>query len=489
MAVNLSVAEVQTRENRLGSITGFVGTFEKLYQDTCNGCLKNRDRCFSQGSSCSNAQTEMYLGNIKETVLVSHGPLGCAATAITNNPQHKWNQRVQKAPYPYTTLNNTSTNMNENDTVFGAVDKLREIVREVYRRHKPKAIFITTSCVTGIIGEDIVSIVDELRDELGIPIAPVFCEGFKSRVWATGFDAAYHAIVKYIVKPPREKNNKINFINFNASAKKEITDLFALFGYEPLFLVSGRTVEELERISESAATVSVCGTLGTYGGQALQDLYGVPYINNTYPNGIEGFETWLRQIGSVLHKEKEVEEYIAREREWAIPEIEKLKKELKGLRAALGMGPGFAYDYIRILKELDVEVVHASSWHYDPKYDNEGGSEAVNIAKTIDRNLEVAVNDFQNYELANVLNAIKPDIFITRHAGAGWVFKLGINVMQVTDEYWAFGYKGTITFAKRILDAVRNRALADIMAKHMKLPYSTWWFEQKADAFMKEGNV
>jgi hypothetical protein len=30
------------------------------------------------------------------------------------------------------------------------------------------------------------------RDEIPIPVAPVFCEGFKTKIWASGFDAAYH---------------------------------------------------------------------------------------------------------------------------------------------------------------------------------------------------------------------------------------------------------------------------------------------------------
>ena len=36
------------------------------------------------------------------------------------------------------------------------------------------------------------SIVDEVREEVKVPIAAVHCEGFKSRIWATGFDIADH---------------------------------------------------------------------------------------------------------------------------------------------------------------------------------------------------------------------------------------------------------------------------------------------------------
>jgi len=52
MPFNFKNANVGVRENRLGSITGFSGDLETLaYRSQC-GSLKNRERCFSQSSSC-----------------------------------------------------------------------------------------------------------------------------------------------------------------------------------------------------------------------------------------------------------------------------------------------------------------------------------------------------------------------------------------------------------------------------------------------------
>ena len=62
------------------------------------------------------------------------------------------------------------TDLSESDTVFGATNKLREIVRRTYELYKPDGIVITTSCVTGIIGEDVESIADELSSELPVPV-------------------------------------------------------------------------------------------------------------------------------------------------------------------------------------------------------------------------------------------------------------------------------------------------------------------------------
>lgn len=68
----------------------------------------------------------------------------------------------------------------------------------------------------------------------------VHCEGFKSRIWATGFDISDHAVLQSIVQPPREgvKTNKINFKNFFESARPEIIEMFKNFDLDPVFLYS-----------------------------------------------------------------------------------------------------------------------------------------------------------------------------------------------------------------------------------------------------------
>jgi len=150
---------------------------------------------------------------------------------------------------------------------------------------------------------------------------------------------AWHALLTGIVKPPQKKTNVINFINFFGSEKRQITELFAKFGVEPLFLPAGTTVDQLSRMSESIATVSICGTLGTYLGNGLEKQYGVPYVQTLRPHGITGFEEWLRGIGKVIGKETDVENYIAQERARVLPELEKVKQKLHGIKAVVGMGP------------------------------------------------------------------------------------------------------------------------------------------------------
>ncbi len=485
MPINLDVTTSGTRENRLGSVSGYHGDLHDLVNQSRCGTLKDKERCFSQSSSCDAGCALGYLAHIRDVAIINHAPSGCTAMAAGTIVAHT--QLAAKRNLPYDTVF-LGTDMDESDTVFGADNSLREIILETYNRYKPKAIFVGTSCVSGIIGEDVDSVTEQLKEEIPVPVVPVHCEGFKSKVWASGFDAADHAILTSIVKPAEKKRNVINFKNFNEGARNDIIKIFSYFDVEPFFVYSNSTLEEISRLSEALATVSICGTLGTYLGNGLEQKFGVPYIKTINPLGIAGFEIWLRDIGRVIGKEKEVEEYIERERAVYIPKIEEVKKKLKGLRAVLGMGSSYAFQISRVLQELDIEVVWVASWHYDATYDNNEVPPHVEyLNEKSPYNFKVSVADQQNFEILNILNKYKPDIYLARHGGTTvWAIKQGTPAIFMADEYKAFGYKGTLDLAYTILDTIRNRSFEKNLASRITLPYTEWWYQQDNATFYKE---
>lgn len=484
MSLNLKSSNVATRENRIGSITGYIGTLSDLAEQSGCGTLKGCSRCFSQSSTCLSSCALGQLSAIRDVAIIHHGPAGCSVASAGAYYLDKVMAKKRGV------TNNTvyvGTDMNEKDTIFGSADALRRIIVEVNKRYSPKAIFVTSSCATGIIGEDIDSVIDDVRDEIEVPIAAVHCEGFKSRIWATGFDISDHAVLSSIVQPPKQKRNTINFKNFFESARPEIIEIFKNFDLEPIFLYCNSTVEELGHISESLATTCICGTLGNYLGNGLEEKYGVPYIRTINPLGIAGFETWLREIGRVTERSEAVEKYIAEQRAIYIPQIEEIKKELKGLKAVLGMGPGYTFEVSRVLNELGIEVVWALAWHYDKKYENGDVPPSMEYLLENGVDFEASVADQQNYEVMNILHKYQPDLYLSRHPGSTvWAIKNGTPAVYVADEYMIFGYKHTLEFAQSILDSIHNRSFEKNLARRVKLPYTDWWYQQNVDKFLEE---
>ncbi|AFS79163.1 nitrogenase iron-molybdenum cofactor biosynthesis protein NifE [Gottschalkia acidurici 9a] len=481
--INIKVPQVRIREARLGSITGFKGTADELVKCSHSGKLKDCARKFSQCMGCSSGNAFCQLSMIKDAVVINHGPIGCAGDFFNFNFVYRVGQMERNLQPSIGRYFNT--NIEESDTVFGAIRKLEDTVRAAYERVKPNAIFITTSCASGIIGDDVEGVANDLTEELGIPVVSCFCEGFKSKLWTTGFDSAYHSIVRKIVKQPRNKTNKVNIVNFWGS--HIFDELLERLGYKAEYIVPFSTVADLEYISEAAATIQICPTLGTYLGAALEQIYGVPEIKSPPAYGIKGTDSWLRELGKVLDREHEVEEIIKEEHERITPKINEFRQKLAGKTAYITAGAAHGHAIIALLRELGLEVQGAAIFHHDPVYDN-GDNTSDALSHTVNTYGDVKnynVCNKQAYELVNILNRVRPDIMIARHGGMTvWGAKLGVPTLLIGDEQFGFGYQGVLNYAERIIETLDNKEFVTNLAKHSSMPYTKWWLEQDPFTFL-----
>lgn len=484
--INLNAAEVPVRETRLGSITGFEGTAAELVRCAHEGKLKDRPRHFSQCMGCSAGQAFCMLCMIKDAAVINHAPVGCAGDSFGFNFVYRVGQAERGLPPAIGRY--FSTNLKEEDTVFGATEKLADTIRAVYDRVHPNAIFITTSCASGIIGDDVEGVADSLSEELRIPVVACFCEGFKSKIWTTGFDSAYHAIVRRIVKPPEKKSNRVNIINFWGS--RIFDGLLKRLGYEPNYIIPFTTVSELAHISEAAATIQICQTLGSYLAAALEQVYGVPEIKVPPAYGIQGTDNWLRELGRVLGKPDEVEQIIKEGHERIGEKLEEYRRKLKGKTVYVTAGASHGHELIAVLRELGLDVQGAAIFHHDPIYDN-GCKEddmLLHDVKTYGDVKHYNVCSKQAYELVNILCRVKPDLIIARHGGMTvWGAKLGIPTLLIGDEQFSFGYQGILNYGERILEMMGNREFVTNLARHSTMPYTKWWLEQNPFHYLGGG--
>lgn len=481
--------EVEIRESRLGSSNGFHGTAKGLCgKHRKNKCCE-RSRSFSQCLECSSSRALSMLVMIQDVAIINHAPLGCSADFAEFNFTNRAEQIRRKLPLK--NVNLLSTNLQEKDMVYGGGAKLEAAIRDAYVRFRPKAIFVTASCASGIIGDDVSGITDELEEELGLPVVYVPCEGFKSKIWATGFDSAFHAIVRKIVKPPvKKKKDLINVINFWGS--DVFTDLFGRIGLRPNYIVPFATIDQLEKISEAAATVQVCSTLGTYLAAALEQEYGVPEVKSPPAYGLKGTDEFFRELGRLTGKERKVEILIEQERKRISEELEELRGKLKGKRVYVAAGAAHGHSLLALLCDLGMEVVGAGIFHHDPCYDN--GDERSDVLKHVVETYgdikNFSVCNKQVFELVNVLNRLKPDVLIVRHGGlAAWGVNLGIPTLLIGDEQFGIGYEGILNYGKKILDTLATKEFVENIAAHSELPYTNWWMEQDPYTFLGREEV
>lgn len=126
--------------------------------------------------SCSLFGSLRYLSNLKNVVCLIHGPSGCSffnrGAMISLNGYYCSKQKV---PIPKIYC----TDFNENDTIFGGIEKLNKAVDEIVDKLSPEAIFILNCCVSEVIGENIDDVAANSSIKHGINIIPVHSAGFK----------------------------------------------------------------------------------------------------------------------------------------------------------------------------------------------------------------------------------------------------------------------------------------------------------------------
>ncbi|OAA93841.1 nitrogenase component 1 [Clostridium coskatii] len=499
MKFDLKTSVVKTREERLGTIVGWkTGKASELSRDsafTCAGCKGNGGKrlCedigpFTQGSACSEQMVECQAGDVRDAVLVQHAPVGCGVSQVNNNSIYRNGLAIRNLPVENIKIINT--NIKETDMVFGALNKLEQSIRDAWNRHHPKAIFVGTSCAAGIIGEDIDSVTNKLQEELKIPIIPMYCEGFRSKHWSTGFDATQHGILRQIVnKHPKKQEDLVNVINLWGS--DVFTPMLAELGLRVNYVVDMAKVEELQQLSEAAATVGFCYTLSSYLAAALEEQFGVPEVKAPQPYGIAGTDAWIRELARVTHREEKAEAYIEKEHKRIAPRLEKLRKLLKGKKGYVATGSAYSHGLIEVLRELGVEVDGSLVFHHDPVYDSHDPKED-SLKFLVDNYGEVkkfSVSNRQQYQFCILLKDANPDFILIRHSGlASLASRMGIPAAPLGDEHHAVGYQGILNLGETILEILSHKKFHQDLAAHVKLPYTKWWLSQKDPYVLEKEN-
>ena len=484
--INLDLPAVEIREIRINSVSSYSGDAETLLKQSHDGTLKEASRRFMQCSGCSLQKAACQTILIQDAIVIEHGPIGCSSCLHMFDFSYRSDAHLRNLNNP-TQRKIYSTNISEKDTVYGGTRKLEKTIREAYEKDHPSAIFVLSTCATAIVGDDVESVCIEAEDELGVPVISITCEGFRSKVWTSGFDSAYHGIARKLIEKPKndEKNNKINVINFWGSDR--FTDWFKPFGYEPNYIVPYSKVQTLRESSKSALTVQACSTLGSYLGAVLEQEFGVPELETAPPYGIKQTDRWFRAIGKALHQEEKAEEVIAEKKEKYIPEIDKLRNQLKGKTAFVTGGAAHGQALTSVLGELGLKVVGTSIFHHDPLFDSHRiGNDQLNQSVHDYGNIgNYRVCCKQEYEIVNALHRLHPDIFISRHPGMTlWGAKFGIPCIQIDDEHFCMGYEGLVEYGHRLLEVLENDEFVNTIHKHASNPYTKWWFDQSPDLFI-----
>ena len=120
--------------------------------------------------ACVFCGSRVVLYPIADALHLVHGPIGCAV--------YTWDIRGALSSGPELHRLSFSTDLQEKDVIFGGEKKLAAALDELIERHNPKAAFVYSTCIVGIIGDDLDAVCKKVEKEKGITVIPVKSEGF-----------------------------------------------------------------------------------------------------------------------------------------------------------------------------------------------------------------------------------------------------------------------------------------------------------------------
>ncbi|MDR3222317.1 MAG: hypothetical protein LBT66_01085 [Methanobrevibacter sp.] len=485
MSLKKSINVSPIRDTRLNTIITFGGNASELVDLTSKKCLKDNSRSFTQTTFCQEWLALLTLSSIEDTVIISHAPVGCAGSLSCITIFRRYGQ-INRGIQP-STGTWISTNLSGEEVIHGGSSKLKDAIFKAEKRHSPKAIFVYTSCVSGIVGEDIEGVINEVQDKVSAKVLPVYCEGFKSKIWASGYDGAFHGVLNHLIEEPKEKQdnlvNVINPISFSSADEVELRRILSNLSLEANFIPNFAKIEDIAKASEAALTSSICTTFSEYFAKRLDENYGIPYTERVMPVGLDNTDAWVREIASYLGKEKEAEELIKSERDKIQPQINIIKEKLEGKTAFISAGQSRAIGVPSLLADFGMKILGVTAYHYDEvvfegfkELEKKCGNFCINIANV------------QPYEQANILEKEKPDFYFGHMGESVWAVKEGFPAAMVFSLINSIvGYNGAVAFGNRILNLINNPSFSKTLSKHSKSPYSKKWFDENPFKYHKEG--
>ena len=93
--------------------------------------------------------------------------------------------------------------LDKNDITFGSIDSVTEAVYELLDEHKPSSLFLITTCVVEIIGDDFTSLAKEASEKYKLPVKVIQTNHYKGNNDEYGMDLVFDTAKEINQKPQK----------------------------------------------------------------------------------------------------------------------------------------------------------------------------------------------------------------------------------------------------------------------------------------------
>ena len=327
------------------------------------GCAKPLTPGAAAGG-CAFDGAKIVLQPITDAAHLVHGPLACEGNG--------WDNRHAASSGPMLYRTGFTTDLSELDIVMGKSEKrLYRAIRHIAETRRPPAIFVYSTCVTALIGDDIGAICKHASEAFGLPVIPVDAPGFVGSK-QLGNKLAGETLFEHVIgsrEPEHSTPTDINILGeYNLSGELwQVRPLFEKLGIRVRACITGDArYKDVAGAHRASVNMMVCSTALINVARKMEERYGIPYFEGSF-YGIEDTSTALRTTARMLVERGAPVELLARTetlisaeeaRAWA--RIEPFKTRLEGKRVLLYTGGVKSWSVVSALQEMGMVVVGTS---------------------------------------------------------------------------------------------------------------------------------
>lgn len=412
----------------------------KCESDSLSGSVSQR--------ACVYCGARVVLNPITDAFHIVHGPIGCAS--------YTWDIRGSLSSGSELYRNSFSTDLSEQDIVFGGEKKLTAAIDEIVEKHQPKLIFVYATCIVGVIGDDVEAVCRQAEKKYRIRVIPVKSPGFSGNK-SYGYKMACNAILS-LLEPHKNipRTGGVNILgDFNLAGEMWIIKNYLnKIGVPVVSTITGDAgYESLIKAPAAQLNIVQCAGSMTYLAKKMEEEMGIPFIKISF-FGVEDTSQSLIRIAEALGNE----ESIRKAKQFTKTETDRLKSfsdryrgKFQGKKAAIYVGGGFkAISLIRQFNEMGIETVVVGT--------QTGKREDYELIASLVGENTVILDDANPAELETFMKEKGADILVGGVKERPLAYKLGIAFCDHNHErkHALAGYEGVVNFTKEINQSLNS---------------------------------
>ncbi|MGX7742098.1 nitrogenase iron-molybdenum cofactor biosynthesis protein NifE [Rhodopseudomonas parapalustris] len=438
------------------------------------GCSKPLQPGGAAGG-CAFDGAKIALQPIVDVAHLVHGPIACEGSS--------WDNRGTKSSGSKLYRTGFTTDMGENDVIFGGEKRLFRSIKEIIEKYDPPAVFVYQTCVPAMMGDDIVAVCKVAAEKFGKPCIPIISPGFVGPK-NLGNKLAGEAMLDYVIgtqEPEFTTPYDINIIGeYNVAGELwQVKPLLDELGIRILSCLSGDArYHEVAQSHRARAAMMVCSTAMINVARKMEERYGIPYFEGSF-YGISDTSESLRQIARLLIARgapdelmARTEALIAREEAKAWAAIKAYTPRLEGKKVLLITGGVKSWSVVAALQEAGLTIVGTSV----KKSTKEDKARLKEMSPDVHQ-----IDDLRPREMYKMLKEAQADIMLSGGRSQFVALKARMPWMDINQErtYAYCGYVGIVEMVRQIDKSLSNPIWAQVRSAP---PWDEVTWEQRADA-------